>query len=69
MQKLFKLFKEHAGEKAYATEIYYPYFGELAKSKEWLELMEKSTNENELIKTGGLDTHGKSIFYSDKNLN
>lgn len=67
MIKLFNLFKTIAGEKALAAEIYYPYFGDVAQSKEWLELMEKAALENNLYRTGGLDTHGKSIFYSKKN--
>ena len=61
--KLFGLMKEKAGEKFLAAEIYYPYFGELGHSTEWLKLMEVSAKANGLYFTGGLDFHGKNIFY------
>lgn len=63
---LFKLFKANAGEKALAAEIHYPYFGDVAASGDWLEIMIKGAKNNELYSTGGLDSHGKSIFYSNK---
>ena len=65
IKTIFQLFKTHAGEKALAAEIYYPYFGEVGKSKEWLSLMETSAKENNLYFTGGLDSHGKNIFFSN----
>ena len=63
---MFKLFKANAGEKALAAEIHYPYFGDVATSGDWLEIMIKGAKNNELYSTGGLDSHGKSIFYSNK---
>ena len=65
IKKIFQLFKTHAGEKALAAEIYYPYFGEVGNSKGWLSLMENSAKENNLLFTGGLDSHGINIFYSN----
>ena len=66
MSDLFRMFKEKGGERALGVEIYYPYFGGLAESHEWLDSMHRYTKENKLIPTGGLDCHGKSIFYSNK---
>ncbi len=65
MTELFNMFKEKGGDKALAVEIHYPYFGELGKSDEWLNLMHKNTTTNKLYCSGGLDSHGKNIFYSD----
>lgn len=66
ISKLMKLFKEKGGEKALAAEIHYPYFGDIANSKEWLQHIENSCNNANLLKSGGLDSHGRSIFYSNK---
>ncbi len=66
MSDIFRLFKKKGGDRALGAEIYYPYFGDLANSKEWLNSMERYTKENNLIPTGGLDSHGKNIFYSNK---
>ena len=66
MSDLFKLFKEKSKDKALAAEIHYPYFGNLANSKDWLNSMNKYAQNNNLYYTGGLDSHGHSIFYSNK---
>lgn len=66
MSDIFRNFKEKGKDKALGVEIYYPYFGNLAKSEEWLNSMKRYTDENKLIPTGGLDSHGKNIFYSNK---
>ena len=63
---LISNFKIKGGEKALAVEVYYPYFGEVGKSTTWLETISKSTQESGLIPVGGLDSHGNSIFYSNK---
>ena len=62
---LISLFKVRGGEKALATELYYPYFGDVARSKDWLEMITKATLDNKLLPSGGLDSHGKNIFYSN----
>ena len=62
---LISLFKTRGGEKALATELYYPYFGDVARSRDWLEMISKATKDNGLLPTGGLDSHGKNIFYSN----
>lgn len=66
MSDIFRNFKEKGKYRALGVEIYYPYFGNLAKSEEWLNSMKRYTDENKLIPTGGLDSHGKNIFYSNK---
>ena len=66
MSDLFKIFKEKAKDKALAAEIYYPYFGNLGKSKDWLNSMRIFSKNNNLFFTGGIDSHGHSIFYSNK---
>lgn len=66
MSDLFKAFKEKGGERALGAEIYYHYFGPLAESKEWLESINKFAKANKLFSCGGLDSHGSSIFYSDR---
>lgn len=62
---IISLFKIRGGERALATELYYPYFGDVAKSKDWLEMITKATLDNKLLPSGGLDSHGKNIFYSN----
>lgn len=66
MSDIFRLFKEKGQDRALGAEIYYPYFGDLANSKEWLDGMHRYTKENNMFPTGGLDSHGKNIFYSNK---
>ncbi len=66
METLFKLFKEKGGERALAAEIHYPYFGGLGNSADWLNAMKYYAQTNNLYFSGGLDTHGKNIFYSNK---
>jgi hypothetical protein len=62
---LIKLFKIRGGEKALGSELYYPYFGDVARSRDWLETISKASKESDLLPTGGLDSHGKNIFYSE----
>ena len=66
MNDLFKTFKEKGGDKAFAAEIHYHYYGSLGKSTDWLNYIQKCVKENNLHFSGGLDTHEKSIFYSCK---
>lgn len=66
METIFKLFKEKGGERAFAAEIHYPYFGELGRSADWLNAIKYYAKTNNLYWSGGLDTHGKNIFYSRK---
>ncbi|MCR5265252.1 MAG: hypothetical protein K6E29_01495 [Cyanobacteria bacterium RUI128] len=66
MSDIFRMFKEKGGDRALGAEIYYPYFGDLSRSGQWLDNMGNYAKENKLIPTGGLDSHGKSIFYSNK---
>ena len=66
MEELFKNFKKIGGEKALAVELNYPYFGDLAKDTAWLEKIKEFAQENDLLPSGGLDIHGKSIFFSRK---
>lgn len=66
MSDIFRLFKEKGGDRALGAEIYYPYFGDLSRSNQWLDSMGNYARENKLIPTGGLDSHGKNIFYSNK---
>lgn len=66
METLFKLFKEKGGERALAAEIHYPYFGGLGSSTDWLNAIKYYAKANNLYYSGGLDTHGKNIFYSNK---
>ena len=61
---LIKMFKIRGGEKSLGAELYYPYFGDVARSRDWLEMISKASKESDLLPTGGLDSHGKSIFYS-----
>lgn len=65
MFNMFKKFKEHGGEKAFCAELYYHYFGEVGKSKKWLNKIDDYARAAGLTPSGGLDSHGKSIFYSD----
>ena len=65
MLNLFKMFKEHGGEKAFCAELYYHYFGEVGKSTKWLNKIDDYARYSGLMPGGGLDTHGKSVFYSD----
>ena len=64
MLNLFKNFKEKGGERALCAELYYHYFGALARSPKWLNSIENYARAENLAPSGGLDTHGRSIFYS-----
>ena len=64
LSTLISLFKVRGGEKALATEVYYPYFGDVGRSKDWLENIANATRNNGLYPSGGLDSHCKNIFYS-----
>ncbi len=65
LESLITLFKMRGGEKALGAEIYYPYFGDVARSRDWLETISRATKNCGLYPTGGLDSHGKNIFYSN----
>lgn len=65
LAKLISLFKLKGGERALCAEVYYPYYGDVANSKAWLDTISRAVKENKLIPTGGLDSHGKNIFYSN----
>ena len=64
LSELIALFKVHGEEKSFGVEVHYPYFGDVANSLDWLNTISKAVSDNGLIATGGLDSHGKSIFYS-----
>ncbi len=66
MFEIFKIFKEKGEDRALAAEIHYHYFDDLAKNPEWVNLMKNFAERNDLYCIGGLDTHGKNIFYSGK---
>ncbi len=66
METIFKLFKEKGGERTLAAEIHYPYYGELGQSTDWLNAIKYYAKSNGLYFTGGMDSHGKNIFYSNK---
>jgi len=69
MYDLFRTFKQIGGDRAISAEVHYHYFGDFAQnpgSKEWLNNIKNYINRNYLYNGGGLDTHGKSIFYSVK---
>lgn len=67
MSDLFKFFKEKGGEKALFVEIHYPYFGALAENPQhWLVRLRYYAKECGFLFSGGLDSHGKSIFYGHK---
>lgn len=66
MNDLFKTFKEKGKDRAISTEIHYHYFGSAGASTNWLNSMRTYALQNNLLQGGGLDTHGKSIFYSYK---
>lgn len=68
IKQLFKIIKDKSGNKFLAAEIHYLYFGDLAKSKSWLELMANEARKNELFFTGGIDGHGTNIFFSNKDI-
>ncbi len=68
MSDLFKTFKQKGGERALGAEIHYHYFGALGKSTEWLNNIKTYVKNAELLNTGGIDTHGTSIFHSSKDL-
>ena len=65
MLNLFKNFKAEGGERALCAELYYHYFGEVGKDKKWLDRISKYARAEGLMPSGGLDTHGRNIFYSD----
>ena len=65
LNNFFKKFKEEGGDKALFVELYYHYFGEVGKSEYWLNKINNYAKQNGLHPSGGLDSHGKSIFYSD----
>lgn len=65
LESLISLFKIRGNERALGAEIYYPYFGDVARSRDWLETITKATKDSGLYPVGGLDSHGKSIFYSN----
>ncbi len=65
LDKLISIFKSTGGAKSLCAEVYYPYYGDVAASKEWLNTIKTAVNNNKLLPTGGLDSHGKSIFYSN----
>lgn len=66
MSDLFKNFKTIGGDRALFAEMHYHYFGALAKSEDWHKYLKNCVDKSGLYSSGGLDTHGKSIFYSDK---
>ncbi len=61
---IFKNFKTYGGDKALCAELYYHYFGVVGKSKNWLNIINQYARTSALMPSGGLDNHGKSIFYS-----
>lgn len=66
METIFRKFKEKGGDRALAAEIHYPYFGGLGKSNDWLNAIRYYAKSNNLYYSGGLDCHGKNIFYGNK---
>ena len=66
IKELFRLIKQKWNDRVLGAEIYYPYEGKKFYDPTWTGLMEKSADLNGYIKTGGLDSHGKSIFYCKK---
>ncbi len=65
MLSLFTMFKKYGGDRAFCAELYYHYFGEVGKSKSWLNNIDNYARAAGLTPSGGLDSHGKSVFYSD----
>ena len=61
---IFKSFKEKGQDRALFVEGHYPYFGPIGANEKWLNSIKMSAQTLDLYSSGGLDTHGKSIFYS-----
>lgn len=65
MSDIFKKFKAKGGDRALFAEVHYHYYGNMANDKEsWLDPIANYTQKAGLYQSGGLDSHGKSIFYS-----
>ena len=65
MKKYISMFSSFAKDKALYTEVYYQsYDGEIAKDRNLLKTVERTTRNLGLLAAGGIDTHGKSIFYN-----
>ena len=64
MQLLMDLFKTSTGEKGFACEAYYgSYDDSLLNNEECIQFIKDYAMKIGLNKTGGLDTHGTSIFF------
>lgn len=66
MYKMFERFKQMGNEKALFAEVHYPYDSYLANADEWHNYIEKFAKLNGLLFSGGIDNHGKSIFYEKR---
>lgn len=65
MAALIKKFKETAGEKALYVEQYYGgYYGSVAKDERLHQSIAATCDKLNLLKAGGMDSHGESIFFN-----
>ena len=68
MRKYIMIFAENAKNKALYTERYYQsYDGKIAQDKKLLQTVKDVTKQLGLYSSGGVDTHGRRIFYCDSN--
>ncbi|MDD3150248.1 MAG: hypothetical protein PHV68_05375 [Candidatus Gastranaerophilales bacterium] len=66
IKDMFKIFKQKGEDKALFSENHYHYYGNIYSSKDWMASIKKYSENNSLLNSGGLDSHGKSIFYSGR---
>jgi len=65
LEKCIHYFAKILKNKAISVEAYYSgYYGNMATDKKLELSILKAINEEDLLKSGGIDTHGKSIFYN-----
>ena len=65
-KKYLQLFKERAKDQALYTEVYYQsYDGDISEDTKLLKTIKDLTKQLGLLCAGGIDTHGKRIFYCD----
>jgi len=68
-QDCVRFFKEKAGDKALYAEVYYGgYKGSMATDEKLHDCIKSAVEDAGLLKAGGMDTHGDSIFYSGINI-
>ena len=68
-QDCVRFFKEKAGDKALYAEVYYGgYKGSMATDEKLHDCIKSAVEDMGLLKAGGMDTHGDSIFYSGINI-